>query len=148
MSSDLIITILSVVVFALLTIALVLFRQVKRVDLSAFVEHVTPDGLQPIALWAVTHAYDAVEQVASAYESMSSEEKQEQAAEWATEIYQFLTTGKLTQGAATALLEAQIYASKAPAPEPAKEAIPRVEQNESMVDVGASILASMAESGD
>lgn len=123
MSQEVMIGILTIVIGALLAGGLLLFRQVKREPFRAFVERISPDALQPLAVWAALQAYDAVEQVATAYGEMTNEEKQAQAAEWATAIYDFLATGRLSKDAATALLEAQIYNGTS-APAPKVEAVP------------------------
>jgi uncharacterized protein (DUF2344 family) len=100
------------VIVAALGLALGLWRKVKRDQVQQFVQQHAPEDLKGIAVWAARTAYDAVEQVASAYEAMSNEEKQAQAAKWAEALYKWITTGIASREAATALLEAQIHASK------------------------------------
>lgn len=112
---EIVVAIVAAVILAVLTGGVALFRaNVKRDKFKAWIETHSPEDLKEVAVWAALKAYDAVEQVASAYESMSSEEKQALAAKYAQALISLVLYGKASTLASTALLESQIRADKHP----------------------------------
>lgn len=107
---------LTLLLLALAGAAVALFRlNLTRSRVKALLERHSPESVQAIVVWAGLKAYDAVEQIADAYEGMTSEQKQALAAKYAQALIELVLYGKASKTAATALLESQIRAEKHPA---------------------------------
>lgn len=107
--------VVAAVLLALMGAGVALFRaNVSREKVKALLEKYSPDDIKAIVVWAGLKAYDAVEQVASAYEGLSSEEKQALAAKYAEALIKLVLFGKTSELASNALLESQIRADKHP----------------------------------
>lgn len=91
-----------------LTFLVALFRRASRQQVIDFVTTFTPDQLDGLLGNLAGRAYDAVEQLANAYESLTSEQKQQ----LAIKILQQLARAIgiiLSKKAALAVLESYIY---------------------------------------
>ena len=117
-SPELTTLIIGVVVLAL-TFLVALFRRINRQELIDLVTRWSPDQFDSLLGNLAGRAYDAVEQLATAYEHMTNEQKQQ----LAIKILQQLARAIgiiLTNKAALAVLESYIYRRKnvsTPAPE-------------------------------
>lgn len=93
---------------ALLTVATYLFRRLPRAAVQKWVETHSPAQLQQLLTWAALMAYDAVEQLADAYEGMTSEQKQALAVKLIQELLKAFGV-PVPASAAKAVLEREIY---------------------------------------
>ncbi len=93
---------------ALLTVAVYLFRRLPRAAVQRWVAQHSPAALQQVLTWAALTAYDAVEQMADAYEGMTSEQKQALAVKLIQELLKAFGV-PVPASAAKAVLEREIY---------------------------------------
>jgi ABC-type branched-subunit amino acid transport system substrate-binding protein len=98
----------AILVVALLTVLVVLFRRIQRADVQKFIEKHSPAELQQLLTWAALMAYDAVEQLATAYEGMTSEQKQALAVKMIQTLLRAFGV-PVPASAARAVLEREIY---------------------------------------
>jgi ABC-type branched-subunit amino acid transport system substrate-binding protein len=108
----------AVLLAALLTVLVVVFRRITRPAVQKFVEQHSPAALQQLLVWAALTAYDAVEQMADAYESMTSEQKQELAVKLIQSLLKAFGV-PVPAAAACAVLEREIYVKRLAAHQPA-----------------------------
>lgn len=93
---------------ALLTVLATLFRRLQRADVQRFIEQHSPAELERVLTWAALTAYDAVEQLATAYAGMTSEQKQALAIKMIQTLLKAFGV-PIPASAARAVLEREIY---------------------------------------